>query len=377
MPLWFLIPVVVGFTVFLSGCSKQDGGFTTEDIKDASQGDGSDSLCVEGAKVMCTSCSGDTSNSCMKKTGDASITMQGAPELNNKDIEFEPLFTKCIYSDDEKCKPEIENNEWQDYDEMRKCGDGYALIREQSYMFCKCGFGMLYITEDGQRDLNVEKDLAIQLNSQLAQWLYMIEAPAEEKDEDGNPIIRPQNITDGYITIGAGHIIQTKEDAIKYGFDIEGMRYDGELSDDKIDDLIARQRSNYTTTSANPAILTPDEAKALLAEDMEGARAIANKYAGDTGKSYTSNQMDAITSQVFNGTNINSTNNVTYYFLKQDEQGALNIIQTAMDEGWYGEHEGLFRRRLMEYNIYCNDDYTFYDDHELDTLKAVVGYPGD
>ncbi len=40
--------------------------------------------------------------------------------------------------------------------------------------------------------------------------------------------------------------------------------------------------------------------------------------------------------------------------------------------GWYGD--GLLRRRLMEFNIYYNDDYSFYDDTELEQLKKTTGF---
>jgi len=82
--------------------------------------------------------------------------MQKSPILDHKNIKFAPLFEKCQFSDDELCKPEIENGEWQDYDESNELPGGYALIKEKSYMFCTNGCGVLYITDDGQKANDME-----------------------------------------------------------------------------------------------------------------------------------------------------------------------------------------------------------------------------
>lgn len=52
----------------------------------------------------------------------------------------------------------------------------------------------------------------------------------------------------------------------------------------------------------------------------------------------------------------------------------MEVIRTAIEEGWYDNPEGTLRRRLMEYNIFYNNDYTFYDSSELEELKERVGY---
>lgn len=217
-------------------------------------------------------------------------------------------------------------------------------------------------------------------NRKLAEWLYNIEAPYKDADlitdNDGNIIaLKPQNVQDGYITIGAGHIIQTEADARKYGFyGLPGMKWDGSLTDDEIARLIKEQQAKYGTGTSNPAILTVSQAKELLADDLVVARKTAESYAQETGKTYTSNEMDALTSMIFNGTKPNDPDSLSYYLLRQDKEGALNIIRKAVQEGWYGEHGGLLRRRLMEYNIFFNNDYTYYDDTRLDELKEKVGY---
>ena len=157
------------------------------------------------------------------------------------------------------------------------------------------------------------------------------------------------------------------------------MKWDGTLSDSQIDDLIIMQQEKYGTGTNNPAILTRDEAKRLMSDGLASYRETAQGWASDTGKSYSSNQIDALTSHAYNGTDPYSTNNLTYYFLEQDEQGGIDVIQKAVNEGWYEGNEGRFRRRLMEQNIFYNDDYTYYDSNEseMDELKNKVGYPGD
>jgi len=94
----------------------------------------------------------EESQSKMKKTDPTTGKMiQGALELTHTDIEFEPLFTKCRFCEDETCEPEIEDEEWVDYDESSSSNGGYGLLREKSFMVCTKGFGLLYISDDGQR----------------------------------------------------------------------------------------------------------------------------------------------------------------------------------------------------------------------------------
>lgn len=64
---------------------------------------------------------------------------------------------------------------------------------------------------------------------------------------------------------------------------------------------------------------------------------------------------------------------MSYHLINQvSKSDTLSILETAVNMGWYGD--GLLRRRLMEFNIYYNDDYSFYDDTELEQLKKVTGY---
>jgi hypothetical protein len=132
----------------------------------------SNRLMVQGAKVICTASDGCTSESSMIKNGSA-VMLQETMELGYKDITFSPKFGKCKEGD-QICEPEIENEEWQDYDETHKTGDGdYALIKDKSYMLCTKGFGVIYATEDGQRKCDRELQSMYAL---MKKWLETGEA---------------------------------------------------------------------------------------------------------------------------------------------------------------------------------------------------------
>lgn len=83
--------------------------------------------------------------------------------------------------------------------------------------------------------------------------------------------------------------------------------------------------------------------------------------------------MDGITSLVYNGNKANDPDSLLYYFLRKDKKGAMNILHKAVEKGWYGSNEGLLRR-LMEFNFFFNNDYTFYDSNENEKIKNDVGF---
>ena len=57
-----------------------------------------------------------------------------------------------------------------------------------------------------------------------------------------------------------------------------------------------------------------------------------------------------------------------------DQESAMKIINKAENSGWYKGQEGLFRRRLMEYNMYFNGKYDYYSHQQLEELKKAVNY---
>jgi len=124
-------------------------------------------LVVEGATVVCTQMYEPESQSKMKKTDTSNgVMLQGAYKLGHKDIEFEPKFEKCRYclengEADYSCEPEIDEEQWHDYDEEEKTNGEFGILEEKSFMVCKKGFGLLYISEDGQRPCDMKRLLAM------------------------------------------------------------------------------------------------------------------------------------------------------------------------------------------------------------------------
>ena len=116
------------------------------------------------------------------------MDVNGRRLLTNLDIEFEPLFTKegaakerameelkgdgkkgpiypgalerlidqlegcegCKGSEDDDCKPDIEQLMWLDTDEDFALTGSDTLLMNSAYMFCHHGQGVLYIDESGQ-----------------------------------------------------------------------------------------------------------------------------------------------------------------------------------------------------------------------------------
>ena len=117
-------------------------------------------LVVEGATVVCTQMYEPESQSKMKKrAGSIGVGLQGSYELTHKDIEFEPKFEKCRYCDS-ACEPEIEGEQWEDYDEGNQVNGEYGILEEKSFMVCMKGYGVLYISDDGQRPNDMKRLLA-------------------------------------------------------------------------------------------------------------------------------------------------------------------------------------------------------------------------
>lgn len=161
MGIGLIVIVVVAAGTLLTGCSNQsqEEEFSEEEIKETiyEEEEVDDTLVVEGAIVACTSMLEDKSTSRMIKQGGGENN-QGGKALNYKDIDFKPIFTGCKYSENQMCQKEIENDEWQDYDDETIDGKG-VVLKEQSFMFCLCGFGIIYATDDGQRIPDLELKL--------------------------------------------------------------------------------------------------------------------------------------------------------------------------------------------------------------------------
>ena len=126
-----------------------DGGGNQNRINAAANSAGDcERFAVEGALVVCTQMFEGMSQSQMIPA--SGIMVNGAYELIHTDIEFEPKFEKCRY-DYEDCEPDIENGEWYDSSSGNQSNGGNGILEERSFMVCLKGYGLLYVSEDGQR----------------------------------------------------------------------------------------------------------------------------------------------------------------------------------------------------------------------------------
>ena len=134
---------------------------------------GCERFAVEGALVVCTEMFEGVSQSQM--TPASGIIVNGANELIHTDVEFEPKFEKCRH-DYEDCEPDIEGGEWHDYNDGNESNGGYGILEGQSFMVCQKGYGLLYISEDGQRPCEAMRffaKLLIKLGDRRLLGLFM------------------------------------------------------------------------------------------------------------------------------------------------------------------------------------------------------------
>lgn len=318
-----------------------------------------------------------------KKGGQYQMTYKdNVPDINI------PRWPSCLHVPIATSCPMIFPTPWNDYVETAQTLAGYPLTMD-SFLMCAQG-GVVTFVSSGQTPMEgvTDEEISPKMENLIHIWLGLMEAPYKDKDlikdVDGNIIgIKPHNVEDGYVTIGNGHIIQTEEDAIKYGFTetladgtVRVMPTDGSLTAEQADEWITKQVEQQGSDLDNPAIFSPQEAGALLNDDIsEDYRATAERHAANaSGAPFSENEMDAMTSVLYNGNVADDPDGVLYYMLRRDKAGALDAIRKAKDGGDYAGREGVFRRRLMEVNIFFNNDYEFYDDNRLDKLIEDVGY---
>ena len=386
-----VIALLAILAAIIDGCSSQD----VTDVPEGKEDETKDELkkkpekvdepCVCDACVMCKSATAASRPVHIKRDG-GTIEVGDRSKLNEKDITLEEPFEgctligKCIVSESV-----IENQEWMDTDINRDNGQR-SLNYLTSYMICTAGPGLIYFTDAGQNLKSFINELEtdeIEL-LELAQLIKFFEI-GDIYNINNNYIvsegkvigIRLQNAKDGYLTIGYGHAIQSNQDAQKYGLDkipgYETFDFAIKHSSAEIDALITACEKYYTNSNErNMAELSLEEAEILMIDNLKEKRQLTYNVI-DQQTSYTKNQIDAITSVLYNGNDYTDPESMSYHLINQvSTSDTLSILETAVNMGWYGD--GLLRRRLMEFNIYYNDDYSFYDDTELEQLKKVTGY---
>lgn len=394
IPIILLAALLAGM---LEGCSSKEKTDIpegdTEESKDAIKVkiEPINQVCTCNARVICTSATIESEAVHIKK-GSTTIEVVDLPKLNKKDIELETPFLGCsIVGTCAVSKDVIENQEWFDTDINRDKDNGEEPISYQtSYMICTVGPGIIYCLGAGQK----LKDFIGQMKIddieliELAQFMkcleigdiYNLNNVNYEKNGKNIIGIKIQNAHDGYVTIAYGHAIQSNDDAKKYGFDkiiasdkFKDFEFSEKHSEEEINEIIDAHITYYKKMGIpNPAILSLEDAEILLINDLKGARVWAYSEI-DSSKNYTKNQLDAITSVLYNGNKPSDKESISYHLINQlPETDTINILKKAIANNWYGE--GTLRRRLMEFNIYYNDNYTFYDSGELNQLKKVTGY---
>ena len=131
--------------------------------------------------------------------------------------------------------------------------------------------------------------------------------------------IRLQNAKDGYLTIGYGHAIQSNQDAQKYGLDkipgYETFDFAIKHSSAEIDALITACEKYYTNSNErNMAELSLEEAEILMIDNLKEKRQLTYNVI-DQQTSYTKNQIDAITSVLYNGNDYTDPESMSYHLI--------------------------------------------------------------
>ena len=183
-------------------------------------------------------------------------------------------------------------------------------------------------------------------------------------------LIKVQNAGDGGITIGYGCLIDSEEDAKEYGFKIYGLNN----SIEQVIDEIERQESEYEEYDENPAMLSEEAAEKLLIQNMQEKSRYAEQLLGDKRTEFNTDEINGFVSALYNGGNIKNEDSFLYYLVRKDREGALDSIRRTEQGNGYDNQMGRLRRRLMEFNIFFNGDYTYYQDTELEKLKKDIGY---
>lgn len=349
--------------------------------------------CVSDAYVICTSAIGDEPLQVEKSDG--AIEIGGKCELDKKDITLNGQFDGCKSKG--LCRiseSQIEDQEWKDTGIYKDTNNGQTVLdHDTSYMLCTFGPGIIYFTDAGQKCKDfVEKISRDEMQLlELAQWIKSMEIGdiynASNKNYlkiNGIYYILPQNAKDGYVTLGYGHAIQTNDDARKYGFfNVQGYQnfdFSEKHTSEEIDIFINAYKAYYNTNTLCPGIMSQETATLTLLDDLKLAQGRAITAIGGIAEKnkYTANELNALTSILYNGNHYTSSGSLSYYLIKSNgnytQADALNVVEQAETNGVYkSQGEGIFRRRLMEINIYYNDDYTFYDDLDMGALKAAVG----
>jgi hypothetical protein len=179
---WIAIGIAAGVAVLLEGCSSHkridlESEDTDEEIESATERDitidiktntvtENQKWIVEGACVICTNAKIEGTSSSKMIMLNRNEYTQGKSELCHTDVIFEPLFEAC--ESQGICQCMIEGNQWQNYDESKNIAGKYGMLKDEAYMVCTYGYGLIYATDDGQIVNKMEYQGAIYV---MQKWL--------------------------------------------------------------------------------------------------------------------------------------------------------------------------------------------------------------
>lgn len=188
---------------------------------------------VNGARVVCTNASEDGASKVFIGRKSVGVKTQKNNDLCQYDCKIFPLFSKCTSWADGKCKYDAEQEVWKGYDEGKSLGgDRYGLMKDEAYIVCIKGGGLIFAADDGQ--LAGDSGKAVALNI-IKQWIEDSNAVSEETLREAG-ILASQNGVN-YFT------------AINYKFDPGFQTHGMQVMKDM--ELILGSQKPYIVTDVN------------------------------------------------------------------------------------------------------------------------------
>lgn len=144
--------ILVGFSALLAGCAgpEDDNEFHLEiepiPEEESEKEVGKENDDSPGNSNMTLKC---TSSEVTTMLNSASgYNFQGGRIATECDISFKN-FESCNYSQDHICKPDIDGDAWKCADNSH-AANGHHGVNCNTFMFCRYGLGIVYITDSGQ-----------------------------------------------------------------------------------------------------------------------------------------------------------------------------------------------------------------------------------
>lgn len=191
---------------------------------------------------------------------------------------------------------------------------------------------------------------------------------------DGTQVILPHYAGDGRITIGFGHCVTSDE------FDY------GDMNSDRIQNMINEIQVEFNNNNdfSSPLILTYDEAMQLYYDDyISRANILIEHLNLDNEEEMilcTEYEFNACMSILYNGGSFTDEESMLCCLMQclcdldETKQSAFELLNYALEQGFYEGQMGRYRRRLMELNLFFNNSYQYYDDLELLELEQALGF---